>query len=167
MLTTSSGTDRGYAGFLRRAAAWILDWLVFWFAVWTPLLLLSLPLHVHELSDDVTGLTRWLGLGDWLDWTLYFIALFSYWILLESSPWQATVGKRAVSVVVTDLRGERLSILRAFVRSMGKGISATTFIGYLLPLLTKRHQTLHDMIAGSLVLKAGKKKSEGIPSSID
>jgi uncharacterized RDD family membrane protein YckC len=75
-----------------------------------------------------------------------------YEAALESSPRQATVGKMALGLRVTDLEGRRISFARASGRHFAKYISGMIFlIGYIMAGFTERKQALHDMIAGTLV----------------
>ena len=77
-----------------------------------------------------------------------------YSALQESGPEQATLGKRAVGLKVTALSGERISFAQASGRFFGKYVSAIIlFIGYLMMLWDDRKQTLHDKMAGALVVK--------------
>jgi len=77
-----------------------------------------------------------------------------YEALLTSSRRQATVGKMALRLRVTDLHGNRISFARALGRYFAKLISSMTLmIGYIMAGFTERHQALHDMIAGTLVQK--------------
>jgi uncharacterized RDD family membrane protein YckC len=89
--------------------------------------------------------------------TLWLLgAYFLYCALLESSPWQATVGKRAMGIIVTNGRGERVGFGRAAMRFVAKLLSVLTlFVGYLLIVLTRRRQALHDLLAGTLVAHDG------------
>lgn len=78
-----------------------------------------------------------------------------YHSLMESSNWQATLGKRAVGIKVTDLDGNRISFLRAFGRYFAKIVSALILcIGYIMAGFTEKKQALHDMMAGTLVVKS-------------
>jgi uncharacterized RDD family membrane protein YckC len=77
-----------------------------------------------------------------------------YEAYLLSSDRQATVGKMAVGLKVTDLNGQRISFARATGRFFAKVLSSFTFlIGYIMAAFTERKQALHDMIAGTIVLK--------------
>jgi uncharacterized RDD family membrane protein YckC len=77
-----------------------------------------------------------------------------YHALLESSVWQATLGKRALGICVTDERGERVTLKRAAGRHLGRLLCQfTLFFGYLMILLTARGQGLHDKAAGTLVVR--------------
>ena len=76
-----------------------------------------------------------------------------YEAMLVSSSRQATPGKMAVGIVVTDVQGRRISFLRATGRWFGKYLSAFLLIGYLIQPFTAKRQTLHDIMAGCLVLR--------------
>ena len=76
-----------------------------------------------------------------------------YWAGLESSGLQATLGKRVVGLMVTDMAGQRISFGRATGRYFGKILSAMLFyVGFLMAAFTDKKQALHDMLAGTLVV---------------
>jgi uncharacterized RDD family membrane protein YckC len=71
-----------------------------------------------------------------------------------SSEWQATVGKRVMSIVVTDLHGGRISFGRATGRHFAKYLSAFLLgIGFIMAAFTSKKQALHDIIAETVVVK--------------
>ncbi|HEY7862172.1 MAG TPA: RDD family protein [Thermoanaerobaculia bacterium] len=77
-----------------------------------------------------------------------------YGAAFESSQWQATLGKRALSLRVTDLAGRRISFGRAVARQFAEVLSWLTLtIGFLMAGFTRRRQALHDMVAGTLVIR--------------
>jgi uncharacterized RDD family membrane protein YckC len=88
---------------------------------------------------------------------LAFIRIVLNWLyysLLESSVWQGTLGKKALGLEVTDLDGNRISFGRATGRFFAKFISAIIlFIGYIMAGFTEKKQALHDIIAGTLVIR--------------
>lgn len=76
-----------------------------------------------------------------------------YSALLESGPQQATLGKMALGIMVTDLDGDRVSFGRATGRFFPKYISALILLaGYLMVAWTEKRQGLHDILAGTLVV---------------
>lgn len=78
-----------------------------------------------------------------------------YHALMESSAKQATLGKMAVGIQVCDLDGERISFGRATGRFFAKYLSTfTCLIGYIMAGFTEQKQALHDMVAGTLVIRA-------------
>ena len=94
-------------------------------------------------SPQATALLLLVQLISWL----YFAAF-------ESSPWQATPGKKVLGLRVTDLEARRISFIRASGRYFGKIISSLLFgIGFLMAGFTEKKQALHDMLAGCLVLR--------------
>ena len=77
-----------------------------------------------------------------------------YFSLTESSSWQATLGKKALGLTVTDLEGRRIGFGRATGRYFAKYLSTLIlFIGWLMAGFTEKKQALHDMMAGTLVLR--------------
>jgi len=67
---------------------------------------------------------------------------------------QATLGKRIVGLKVTDLAGNRIGFGRATGRHFAKMLSSMIMnIGYIMVAFTDRKQGLHDMLAGTLVMK--------------
>jgi uncharacterized RDD family membrane protein YckC len=126
-VTASSGT---YAGFGARFLAFIIDFLI-----------------IALASGAVAAGT--LGVGV----VLSFFAPWLYEAFMLSSEWQATVGKRAMSIVVTGMDGGRISFARATGRHFAKYISAfLLMIGFIMAAFTARKQALHDMIAETLVV---------------
>ncbi|WP_334110775.1 RDD family protein [Thermodesulfitimonas autotrophica] len=79
-----------------------------------------------------------------------------YFTLFESSSKQATPGKMVMGIVVTDLSGNRISFGRANARYWSKILSAIIlFIGFIMAGFTRKKQALHDIIAGTLVVRKG------------
>lgn len=78
-----------------------------------------------------------------------------YEIAFHASSFQATVGKAALRIKVTDEEGARLSVARATGRYLGKFLSSWTLgVGFVMAGFTRRRQALHDKIAGTLVVRA-------------
>lgn len=141
-----------YAGFWLRFAAYLLDSILMGLTVG---LLIMGPLLEHAgLSPDnpwilFTGSSRQvLGVN-----LLMIMVLWLYWALMESSPWQATFGKRIFGIRVIDLQGRRISFARATGRYFAKILSSVFFIGFIMAGFTRTKQGLHDMLAGTLVVR--------------
>jgi uncharacterized RDD family membrane protein YckC len=145
-----------YAGFWLRFVAWIIDRVLL--GVVTRIVLFPLfgfsamrmILRGHPNPEDLAPLIGTLGrlfaVGFVLDWL--------YYALMESSVWQATLGKKTLGLRVTDLQGNRISFGRASGRFFGRIISGLTlFIGYIMAGFTEKKQALHDIIAGCLVIR--------------
>jgi len=88
---------------------------------------------------------------------LLFFSMLGVWLyeaLMTSSSKQGTLGKMAFRMKVTDLNGARISFGRATGRFFAKILSGMILnIGYIMAGFTDRKQALHDMIAGTLVVR--------------
>ena len=127
-----------FAGFWKRFAAWLLDAIIL--AVITIPLSLTMFLVPPPLSSFIsTPISLLIGV--------------LYYGLQESSVHQATLGKRVLGIIVTDLEGSRISFGRAVGRELAKILSALILlIGFLMIGFTEKKQGLHDMIAECLVI---------------
>jgi uncharacterized RDD family membrane protein YckC len=76
-----------------------------------------------------------------------------YYAFMESSKYQATLGKMVLGIVVTDMNGQRISFGRAVGRNLAKIVSQIILcIGYLMIAFTQKKQGLHDIMANCLVV---------------
>ncbi|HVL51437.1 MAG TPA: RDD family protein [Actinomycetota bacterium] len=88
---------------------------------------------------------------------LGFLLGIAYYVGMESSTRQATFGKLALGLKVTDMAGARITMGTAAIRYVGRFLSALIlFIGFIMVAFTPRKQALHDMIAKTLVVKQPK-----------
>jgi uncharacterized RDD family membrane protein YckC len=79
-----------------------------------------------------------------------------YYIYMNSSEYQATFGKMALGIKVTDLKGNRITPSVAAIRYVASIVSAAILlVGYIMAAFTEKKQALHDIIAGTLVLSTG------------
>jgi hypothetical protein len=83
--------------------------------------------------------------GGWIVFAWIFF-IWLYETVSICSPWQATIGKKSVGIVVTDVQGRRLSFIRANGRYFANILSTYTIIGKLMPLWTRHKQGLHDKV---------------------
>jgi uncharacterized RDD family membrane protein YckC len=68
--------------------------------------------------------------------------------------WQATPGMRVLNLRITDLNGQPIGVGRAVGRYFAAYLSACLcLIGFLIQPFTPRRQTLHDLLAGTVVLQ--------------
>jgi uncharacterized RDD family membrane protein YckC len=151
-----------YAGFWLRVLAFFIDNVVIAvgiFAVVIPLIFLTglgaFLSHIRS-EEDLNDAGPFFIIGViFLAATASLVVTWLYHALLESSEWQATLGKKALGMVVTDMAGRRVSFGRATGRHFGKIITnmVPLFIGYFMAGFTARKQALHDMLAGCVVLR--------------
>ena len=149
-----------YAGFWRCFAAYLIDAIVV--SVGVGILLIVLHLIGVPLFENVESATQVEGMSAAAEVTAkptalaIIIAIVAEWLYfagLESSARQATVGKMALGIRVTDLDGGRIGFVRATCRLLAKIISGLIlYIGFIMAGFTARKQALHDMICGTLVV---------------
>jgi uncharacterized RDD family membrane protein YckC len=83
-----------------------------------------------------------------------FAGQWLYEALLTSSSWQGTIGKRVLRLKVVDDAGNRISFGRATGRFFAKILSSMFFcIGFIMIAFTDKKRGLHDMLAGTVVMK--------------
>jgi uncharacterized RDD family membrane protein YckC len=151
-----------YAGFWLRVLAFLIDNVVMgigFVLLLIPLIFLTgfggflSQIHPDEEINDA-GIFVLIGFI-FLAATASLVFTWLYHALMESSEWQATVGKKALGLVVTDLAGQRVSFGRSTGRHFGKIITNMVpfLIGYVMAGFTEKKQALHDMLAGCLVLR--------------
>lgn len=107
--------------------------------------------------DTISVLVPHIQVGHWhLPWLVMAVLPALYFILFESSRFRATPGKRLCQLEVTTLEGGRISLGRATVRFLVKALISFPIlhIGVLMVAFTRRKQGLHDLIAGTLVIRA-------------
>jgi len=82
------------------------------------------------------------------------LAKLVYHIIMECSAKQATYGKQILKIRVCDMQGRRIGFGRSLFRNLAKLFSMLPFfIGYLFAFFNKQQQCMHDMLAGTLVMK--------------
>lgn len=144
-----------YAGFWLRAVAFVIDScvLVIPTFVAAALVVAFLGLELPPPEEMTIGTVPPMRVFIPMEVT-FLTVQWLYFALMESSSWQGTLGKRALSIGVSDLQGRRLSFGRASGRYFGKLVSGMTFLaGYVMAGFTERKQALHDILAGCIVVK--------------
>lgn len=145
--------DIVYAGFLRRWAALFIDSIILSVVFYALSMFFGMAAVFGSASLDAgTGAAALNGIFAMM-YLLYFLMAGAYYSLLESSSNQATVGKMALGIKVTDRDGQRLSFVHALARWASASLSYLTFyIGFFFAGWTERKQALHDFVAGTLVV---------------
>jgi uncharacterized RDD family membrane protein YckC len=80
---------------------------------------------------------------------IFLVSSWLYFALSESSQKRASLGKRFLGIIVTDLQGNKITFFRATIRFWGKFF---VFPGFSLTGLIAKKKALHDIMAGTLVL---------------
>lgn len=151
-----------YAGFWVRLLAVFLDLLV--------LAAIAISILV-SIAGIIAVNGRDYLFHDSLAMSLFYGAITcmatAYFILMESGVQGATFGKRWLNIKVLDINGGRLSVPRALARLLARLLSYLTLMtGFLIQPVTRRKQALHDMLAGTVVVRANDSKKISFMASM-
>jgi uncharacterized RDD family membrane protein YckC len=158
-----------YAGFWERFAAYLIDGLIlgipFWLVVVAVIFMFGgfgMMLHRRAVDPNAAvnpgaaaALLAPMFMLFFLGMLVFIILQWLYFAGMESSERQATFGKTVMSLRVTNYEGQRISFGHATGRFFAKIVSGLIpfAIGYIMAAFTEKKQALHDLIAGTLVLK--------------
>lgn len=151
ILDSPSAPDhKGYAGFLLRLVAYIIDSLILSIPIYGSMFAL---LGSSMMSGDPAAMEE-AGPMTVVWYILVIVITWLYYAYMESSNNQATVGKMALGLKVTDMNGDKINFMQASGRFLGKILSSLILgIGYLMVAFTEKKQGLHDILAKTLVVK--------------
>ena len=171
---TTTAALEDYAGFWKRVGAYILDAII----LYIPSMFIS-KMMGGDAAEEIMKQAILAGASDMNAVMAAYGQFYStmapallintvigilYFALCESSAWQATVGKLALGIRVTDMSGQRISFPRALGRYLAKFISVLILcIGFLMVAFTRRKQGLHDLMAGTLVLNGRASEFKSTP----
>lgn len=145
-----------YGGFWIRFLAFLLDSVIL-SVVCVPLFLIfllpSVLKTISQVNRDEPPPAEFFA-ALFLMIPLFFVIAWLYEAWTTSSSWQGTVGKKVLRLKVTDEAGNRISFGRSTGRFFAKLLSrAIMQIGFIMIGFTERKQGLHDMLAGTLVVR--------------
>ena len=146
-------TEPHYANFGQRLAAHLIDQV----AIFAAAYFVGRP-----FGAVLGGFLYASGAGEAWEVATYVGALlvaaftsFVFEVVWIGSHLQATPGKRVLRLKVTDRWGKPVGFTHAFGRYLSKGLSGAAFgIGFLIQPFTTKRQALHDLLAGTLVVKS-------------
>lgn len=172
--TAVASASEDVASFWKRVGAWAIDYVI----LLLPVTIIGLSMGAsaafeHFVSQVQSGSAPLVAAEEYSRavrpaamWSL--LAGFIYYVLFECSRWQATPGKLALGLRVTDLDGQRLSLGRSVLRNVVRLANAITalipFICYVTVAWTARHQGLHDLLAKTLVLNGRASEARDTPA---
>ncbi|MEO8743349.1 MAG: RDD family protein [Lysobacteraceae bacterium] len=109
------------------------------------------PQQTAMLTDTIAQLTGAMFFFSFA----YALVAGVYFVLCESSAWQATLGKRLIGIKVVDADGQRIDRQRAIGRFLAAGLSWLSLnIGHAMAAYPPQHRALHDYLVGTRVENA-------------
>jgi uncharacterized RDD family membrane protein YckC len=144
-------TEREYASWGRRLAAYLLDVVI----IFVPVMIVIIVALIAASPDDGDG--AWIIVG--LAYLAAILVPFVYFTFFHGDPRGQTPGKRALGIqVVSDGTGQSIGYGRAFGRYAITAVFGFFFLplilDYLWPLWDAKNQTIHDKLVSSVVVRA-------------
>jgi len=133
-----------FAGLWRRLAAAVVDGVLVY------VLAGMLFFLIRRFSDDDSDLLPFVIFAGSAG-----VTSLIYFPVLEASSLQASLGKRVLGIKVVTRDGQRVGFGRALARNLAKALSLLILfpLGFLMSGFTVRKQSLHDLIAGCLMVR--------------
>ncbi len=169
--TAPAGAGTAYAGFWRRFVAGFIDMIILLVPMFGIAMVMGVTLSPDCGSMDANAMPA----AQPVFFVIAMLALvWAYKAILESSSWQATVGKKMLGLKVTTMDGQKVSLMQATMRTwpfwlaylmqvieslvgMGGILSTAVSLAGLVALIviafTPKKQGVHDMIAKTLVVR--------------
>jgi len=139
-----------YGTFWNRVVGFVVDNVVLLLIFWVICFFIGVWFGVAGIQVDPNSSQLSLALN--------FVLLLTYWLYfacLESSSAQATVGKMAAGIKVVNENGDRIGFLHATGRCFARLLTLIFFgIGFIVMLFTEKKQGVHDLMAGTFVVKS-------------
>ncbi len=140
-----------YAGFWLRLGAFVIDNIFIALLGVIPFMiigeLIASKMTYNSSKYEIEAFVNLVG------YLILNLIGFIYFSIMESSKYNATLGKKLLGIIVVDLEGNSISFARASGRFFAKFLSTITLlIGYFMAGSTKKKQALHDILAGCLVV---------------
>jgi len=154
-----------YSGFWRRALSWLIDRVLVGVVAiivdpsgWRAVTDAANRWSLSRSPADLTELTRQVG-----PVALLMVVIWSIYQVIMIGAWGATVGKFAVGVRVRKVDGSTVAWREASLRpllqlgvsllSLVAQIGILSLVDYLWMLWDRQKQTLHDKLAGTIVVR--------------
>ncbi|GAB5389884.1 MAG: RDD family protein [Alphaproteobacteria bacterium] len=139
---TSTGET---AGFWIRALAYLIDNVICQIIAIAITLPLGFVIGITGGGEQLAGVV-----GGLVGFTIAIV----YFIVLPAGPRQATFGKKMLGLKFVKQDGGPVTVGTLALRYIGYIVSALLLlIGFIMIAFTDRNRGLHDMIAGTLVVK--------------
>lgn len=154
-------TDGGYASWLVRVGAYLIDGLLLFAATYVIARLLGVHSLTHLAKKQSTEVSRAIEEFSIIDYALVFL----YATVLLTSRWSATLGMRLSGIRLETVDGSKATLARvagrmaivlaasllALAGPLGIVVFLAVVVDLLWPLWDERRQTLHDKLAGTVV----------------
>lgn len=136
-----------YTGFWPRVGAYFIDAILLGIVQQ----IISYGVAGHSTFNN-TGFSTFSG-TNLLVLSINMLIGIGYFVYMESSVYQATLGKMAIGAIVVDEQGNRISPANALGRYFAKILSGLILlVGFIMVAFDSKKQGLHDKLAHTLVV---------------
>jgi uncharacterized RDD family membrane protein YckC len=142
------------AGIYSRFLAWLMDAVIVLMVTSAVLIGLNLAMAFFP------------GFASALSMVVYFLVDWGYAIALETAWSGQTVGKRVMNLRVIQESGVRIGFYHAALRNLARPVDRLPIlylVGGITALVSRSHQRLGDMLAGTIVVRERRLK---VPSAL-
>jgi uncharacterized RDD family membrane protein YckC len=120
-----------YAGFWRRFAATMIDGILLWLVNTTLQSVSGVGTRLQEaILEDPEDFSTMISIAGPI-WAVGAVIQILYFAYFESSEKQATFGKQALGLIVTDTNGDRITFVKGIIRYLAKIVSGVTPFDWL------------------------------------
>lgn len=133
-----------YIGFLPRLGAFLIDFVII------SIIFMGVLFVLIDSYPGVDGVLSPEGYDIFI--IFVFLIIWLYFVLQESSNFQATIGKRAVKIKVVDSLGNKIIFWQASLRNFLRIIPVIGFICMIPIGFSEKRQGFHDLAANTYVV---------------
>jgi len=148
-----------YGNFWQRTAAYIIDNLILF-----PAQIIVSNSYSGQSAIGNLLLGKEANQLGWESDVILFVLYMAYFIIMELSGKQATLGKMALKLKVTNKHGGRISAGQATGRYLLKYLCIPTLlVSHLMIFWDKKHQALHDRLMHTFVVRKQQPDATQLP----
>ena len=137
-----------------RFFAWLIDVVILWIIGFT---IVSIVIGIPNIEFIMSG--EEIEYSYWAEISVLSFVNFIYWVILEYKTGQS-IGKRALQLKTTNLKGDQANIISILISSFGKAFPYLLPIDVILGRLfaNEKRQRLFNRLGKTIVIKIENKE---------
>ncbi len=137
-------SQQQFSSFSKRFFAFLIDRFVLWFA------LIFIANKMHGYDFELWNFSYLFS----KDTFLIEVLILLYFVLCETSSWQATLGKKVMGIRIVSTQFQKIEMKEAIIRYLSKYLSmAILMLGFIWIIFDDKKQSWHDKIADTYVIE--------------
>jgi uncharacterized RDD family membrane protein YckC len=136
-----------------RFFAWLIDYVIVFSVAFAIFFVVFYASNFENLINDD------FQYENTFDWAPISLIFFGYWIILEYKTGQS-IGKMALQLKTTNLRGEKASLKEIVISSFGKSflLPIDVILGWIFT--NKKRQRIFNKIGSTIIIKLEREEKE-------